>query len=310
MGIPANANPQWVDKLFQFETTSVGDMDWESASNLNSQDTPFPKSFIEGNVESGALGGSAPEVDKQKEEEEMFRWFYIVDSMVKKINKAFFGATDEEFKNIVVIPWCDDLLDSGNSEESPLGEDAPEAIKEEKLEEPKEKPKENAPGINIQPKKFSIPRIAKLNSITDTEAIYDGNLFKEGWLPQDDGTKEWLSGEEIEKYIKDPKSVKSGYIYRDYRHPNKPEEVLKHESMGTYEIIGYNEKEKQDITVFHVYESDAPEEIYTSPMYYSRDKPYTVEGKKQTTLDVRNTIFTESPRSLGKTKATKRKNKI
>jgi len=76
--------------------------------------------------------------------------------------------------------------------------------------------------------------------------------------------------------------------------------------MGTYEIIGYDEEEKQDITIFHVYETDAPDEIYTSPMYYSRDKPYTVEGTQQTTLDVRNAIFTESPRSLGKTKATKR----
>ena len=305
---PSNSNPEHIHKAFQFEATAVGDMNWDIANTLNSQDTPFPKSFIEGNVESGALGGNAPEVDKEKEEEEMFRWFYIVDSMVKKVNKCFFGATDEEFKNVVIIPWCDSLLD-GESENENMDEtiDEPE---EKKIKEEKPPQKKNAPpGIDIQPKKFSIPRLAKLNSVTDTAAIYDGNLLKEGWLPQDDGTKEWLSGEEIRKFVEDPKSSLTGYIYNDYRHPDKPEEVLKHESMGTYEIIGYNEKEKQDVTIFHVYETDAPDEIFTSPMYYSRDKPYTVEGTQQTTLDVRNAIFTESPRSLGGTKATKRNKK-
>jgi len=310
---PPGRNPEHVDKMFQHEEVVGLDLNWEEANSLNSQDSPYPESFVKGNVESGALGGMAPKIDKEKEDEELMRMFKILDPIIKDINITFFGATEEEMNGCIIIPWQEEPTPEEREMEE-LGKERDKSGLEREIEDnrfPPDAQKTNTyqlvkDGDEIIRKvqREGIPMVAKRNSITqDGMAVYVGNLFKEGWLTQDDGSEEWLDGDEIRKFVNDPKSVKEGYI--QYEHPDKPEEVLKSRATARYRVIGYNEDERTDITEFYVYDNNAPDEIYTSPMYYSRD----VEGPdgkiRQTELDVRNAVFTSSPRSMGATSAKK-----
>lgn len=295
---PPGKSPEHVDKMFEHEEVLGLDINWEEANSLNSQDSPYPESFVKGNVESGAMGGIAPKVDKAKEDLELMRMFKMLDPIIKDINITFFGATEEEMNDCIIIPWQDEQSPEEDEMEE-LGKDKDKAGLEREIEDFENPPKE-------EPKKQkSNTYTAKKNSITeDGMTVYIGNLFKEGWLPQDDGSQEWLDGSEIKKFVDDPKAVKEGYI--QYEHPKgKPEEILKSSATARYKVIGYNDEMKTDITEFYVFDKDAPDEIFTSPMYYSRDVTMPDGKIAQSELDVRNAVFTSSPRSMGATSAKK-----
>jgi len=292
---PPGMNPENVDKLYQFEIhASQGEPMWDVYNSILNQDSPFPKQFLEGQTETGALGGSAPEENTKKENETMLGWFHILDPIIKDINKVFFDGKEDEFKDVVVIPFIDDLLREGIGEEM---EPLPEESKTSK------KKLEDRP-IEVQVRKKNSVGTAKVNSMTEHGNIYLGNLFSEGWLPQDDGSQEWLDSKTIKEFVESPHTVKEGYFAWEHPETN-PMEVKKTEAIGKFKVIGYDENLKQDITEFIIFESDTPIEIDTSPAYYSRDVTRSDGTIEQTAIDLRNAVATVSPRSMGRTKATK-----
>ena len=328
MEYPPGKNPETVDKMFQHDEVLGLDLNWEEANSLNSQDTPYPESFVKGNVESGALGGMAPKIDKEKEDEELMRMFKMLDPIIKDINITFFGATEEEMNDCIIIPWQDEQTEAEKEMED-LGKDKDKSGLEREIEDNENPPEEKMKlkgntivGFDgekviyllekegdkiITRRRRSGPGMtAKKNSVSaDGTTMYLGNLFKEGWLPQDDGSEEWIDGEDIKAFVEDPKSVKEGYM--QYEHPkDRPDLIFKSSASARYKVIGYDDEMKTDITEFYVYDKDAPAEIFTSPMYFSRDVPGGHDGKtRQTELDVRNAVFTSSPRSGGTTSARK-----
>lgn len=300
---PPGSNPETIDKMFQVDMHSSQEPAWDIHNEIYNQDSPFPKMFLEGQVESGALGGTAPDVDKQKEDEAMLSWFHILDSLIKDINVTFFQGTLDEFKDVTIIPFIDELLHSKDGQDSLESTDPLPSKDPQKFEKTEKKIPDKEIDVRVLKKKTN-STIAKVNSITDAGRTYIGNLFNEGWLPQDDGTMEWLDGKTIKKLVNDPKSIKEGYFGME--HPkDDPMKIKPNQSIGKFKIIGYDENKKTDITEFMIFDSDAPDEIFTSPAYYSSDITRSDGSIEQTNIQLANAVLTKSPRSRGRTKAIK-----
>jgi len=295
---PPGANPEHIDKMFQFETSNSNEPAWDIHNEIYNQDSPFPKMFLEGQVESGALGGSAPEVDQEEQDKAMLQWFHIIDPLVKMINETFFGADPDEFTNVSIIPFMGDLISRGST---PKNMSTRERESEPQTEEKEEEDKP----IDVKRLKTTKTNSIKANSLTAQGATYIGNLFAEGWLPQDDGNPEWLDRKTIKEFVESPSTVKEGFFKLDDHPSDDPMKVDPLNSHGKYKVIGYDEKKGRDITEFIIFDSDPPEEIDVSPAYYSQDITRSDGSIEQTNISVVNAVATKSPRSLGKTKAIK-----
>ena len=278
IGYPPGMSPENVDKMFQHDEVNGNDINWDELNSLLSQDTPFPKSFIDGQVESGALGGSAPEVDKQKEDETLFTLFQLPQQLIKDINTTFF---DFDRTDYLVIPWSDDqAVNSTSTEEAgkatPTEGDAPT--------KPQESQKSNT--------------IAKLNSVTpDGLYEYDAVLLPVGEWPYPTETDpthtEFVDMETIRDYVDDPLTVREGYFHEE--HPENPAEVLRDDALGKYKITGYDDRGM----VGKIYsKTSLGKEFQLSNFYYSHDET-TGEKTTHRRIDYRNAVRTRNPRMAG-----------
>jgi hypothetical protein len=276
---PPGISPEYIDKQFEHEEVIAQQINWDEANTLLSQDSPFPKSYIEGQVESGALGGSAPEMDTQKEENTTFYYFHYLDKLVKMINETFYDVIDQEY---LVVPWQDDAATptaSNMDPESPSAPDLKPPIEEEIKKETK--------------RIFGKPN-AKFNSIT-AEGLYEYDavlLPIESDVPYDDHTEN-VTVDTIKEYLNDPLSIREGYVNNE--HPSNPAEVTKDSAIGKYKITGYDERGMLGKIYFKTKQDP---EVGLSNFYYSHDRDEN--GKiVHANIDFRNVVITKTPRMKG-----------
>ena len=292
MDFPPGLDPANIDKMFDHQEVLGQDINFDEANSIFSQDSPYPKMMVEGQVESGALGGSAPEVDQEELDKQINRMFRIIEKPVMDMNATFFDYKDTDY---IVIPWQNDKS-AQDVEMDGLQTDMDRTGMERTIEDNKTPPKEDK-----AQKTNSL--VAKINSVNAQGlTVYQGNLFSHKYL-QDDGSYQYLEADEIKKYIDNPLSLKEGLM--QIEHPEKADRVLLGDAVAKYKIIGFDKETGLDITEFYIDSKNAPQEIDVSSMYFSED--VKKEDKVfHTNIDLRNAVFTSRPRSEGSTKAKKK----
>jgi hypothetical protein len=287
---PPGISPEYMDKAFTHEEVAANDINWEEYNSILSQDTMFPKSFIEGQVESGALGGSAPEQDMTKEKEEIADLFVFVDELTKLINSTFYKVADT---NYIVVPWQESKMQSQPDSKAEMT--PPEDTNDETLPEKPIQKTDETVKVQIQRKSNYI---AKKNSVADGIVEYDAVLLPVGKWPYGDHEEE-VDFETVSEYFNDPLSVKEGYFHIE--HPDNPAEVNRDDAVGKYKITGVDERG----LLGKIYSNtDLGDEVGLSNFYFSHDDK-TGALVKHRRIDFRNVVSTTSPR-MNKAKAKKR----
>lgn len=271
---PHGMNPDIIGKMFEHQETQGVNLDWAMIQSLFSQDQPYPKSLVEGQAESGALGGIAPEVDKQKEEEGIFQIWNFVEETVKLVNSAFFEIPDD----YEVIPWYED---TPTMQAEPASMKAPSLAKKNTV-------KVGASGL------FHKVNV-KVNSATDIQAVFEGDLLAPTAFKQDDGSYEYLRAEDIRDYVEDPKSVKEFYFR--HNHPMEdPRIIKKSEATGKARILEYDPEKGSAKGEVIFFENPTQDDLFLSPVFLSRD--LTIDGKVYNThIDLRNIVSADYPRA-------------
>jgi hypothetical protein len=284
---PPGLSPENMDKMFTHEEVNGNDINWDELNSILSQDTPFPKSYIEGAVESGALGGSAPEMDMEKEQEVTGYYFHYLNKLVKMINETFYGVTDQDY---LVVPYqanqspTQDAAKPGNEDQSLVdGKDDSEPDNNSNQLKPSE----------VDEERTKTKRTFKFNSITaDGLFEYDAVLLPIESDVQYDGHTENVTLETVKEYVDDPLSVKEGYVNEE--HPDNPADVSRDEAIGKYKITGYDHRGM----IGKIYYKQKPTVDTLSNFYYSHDRK---EGEKiiHAKIDFKNVVTTRAPRMKG-----------
>lgn len=292
---PPAYNSESIDKMFQYEQVLGVDLNWEEYNSLLNQDSPFPKSFIEGQVETGALGGSAPEIDEQKEDEWTALMFSYLIQLIRDINSTFYDVKDTDY---TVIPWDDFNSQQPSSEASVPGEATPDPTPSN------EQSSTSQPKEQMATKSNSLIGYAKINSIAEGTFTYDAVLlpFGEHLYPTstDPNHTEIVDETTVKQFLDDPIALREGYFhYND--HPNDPSTVTKQMADGKFVITGYDER---GMVGKLITTQDYGEEFDLSSFYFSRDEE--IGGQVfHRNIDFRNIVQTPSPRQKG-AHATKR----
>lgn len=280
---PAGMSPENVDKMFQFENINANDLNWDEYNALLAQDSMFPASYINGEVETGALGGSAPEMDQQKEDEQTLLLYPYVDQLVKLINSTFYHVTDVDY---IVIPW-QDAQKPTDTDPNPNKTMTPPPEEENPDPKAEETPnKEETVKVEIKKKSNYLGK--KVNSIAGV-VEYDAVLLPIGEWPYGDHT-EIVDYETVNEYWNDPLSVKEGYFHKE--HPDDPSEVARDDAIGKYKITGITDEG----LIGKIYsKEDLGDEITLSNFYFSHDD---AKGGKiiHRRIDFRNVVQTANPR--------------
>ena len=296
--VRAGVSPESVDKIYKHESTFASNVNFDIGNSILSEDSPFPKLFIEGQAESGSLGGDNTDNDKQEMDDTMFYYFFnMIEKAVKDFNKVFLGI-DEEY---TIIPW--EISDPNSGKESDQMDNTTSEEPADAEKKPAEEEKKEDVGVGVSKKeksnsiKFTINTTKKINS-SDILAIYDGYVLYPSEYKQDDGSFEYLGKEEIKKYVEDPKSIKEFYFKNEHPLIN-PMEIKKSEATAKVVITGYDEKTGGAKAEAYFFEKPTSDELYLSPSYYSYD---VVKDEKiyHSNIDLRNVVSTDHARA-GKT---------
>lgn len=298
--VQPGASPENVDKLYTHESVVANGMYFDIGNTLLSEDSLFPKQFIEGEAESGALGGDSSDVNKQEIDDTMFYYFYsAIEKLVKDINKVFLKISDEDY-TIVPFEIEDPNLDKngdGIVDSEELQEDINIPSSEnDKVGDFKKEKKANSITLTKNKK-------AKINS-SDIKAIYEGFALVPTEYEQDDGSYEYLEADEIKRYVEDQKSVKEFYFKNE--HPiDNPMEIKKNEATAKIVITGFDEKTGGAKATAYFFEEQNADELYLSPTYYSHD---ILRGGKtiHSDIDLRNIVSTSHARAGKNIKLTKK----
>lgn len=286
--VSQNSNPETVDKLFNHESVYGSGMNFEVGNSILSEDSLFPKQFIEGEATSGALGGDSGDINKQEIDDTMFYYFYTaIEKLVKDINKVFLGIEDSDY---TIIPFeIDDPVlgkDVNNNGIPDIDENVPLSTKNNVGDFKKEK---KANSIS-----FIKNTDIKVNS-SDIKCVFEGFALIPTAYEQDDGSYEYLEAEEIEKYVNDPKSVKEFY-FKDEHPLDNPMEIKKDDASGKIVITGYDTETGGAKAIAYLFEDVNVNELYLSPSYYSHD--VRKDNKiYHSDIDLRNIVSTTRARA-------------
>lgn len=289
-------SPENIDKIYSHESVYASGMNFDIGNSILSEDSLFPKQFIEGESSEGSLGGQSANINKEEIDDSMFYYFYhAIEKLVKDINKVFFGLNDDDY---TIIPY---RIEDKNMDVNGDG-----LINDQDLNNISnvndQKEKENTQsqlidvGIKKEKKINSISLIkdneTKLNS-SEIKNVYKGYILKPTAFEQDDHSFEYLEYDQIAEYYNDPKSIKEFYLSDE--HPlNNPMQLKKSEAIGKIELMGIDE-----IGVFgnlYTFEELDDDEIQLSPSYFSKD--ILRDGKiYHSQIDIKNIVKTTHPRS-------------
>lgn len=283
--VSSNVSPELTDKMFSHESVYASGMDFNVGNSILSEDSLFPKQFIEGEAESGALGGESSNINKQEIDDTMFYFFYsAIEELVKNVNKVFFGLNDEDY---TIVPY--------ELEDANLDKNGDGLINSEDLNMSEESENTNMVSIKKEKKINSLMSHnteLKLNS-SDIKSVYSGYILKPTKFLQDNGTYEMLDYDEIKSYIDDEKSVREFYLTNE--HPkNEPMNVKKRDAIGKIEML--NLDENGIYGNLYMFEDIDLDEIELSPSYYSRDVVKD-DGIHHSQIDIKNIVMTSNPRS-------------
>ena len=233
-----------------------------------SEDAQLTKQGVEGAAETGALGGQAPQVNKEQDDKQLDSLQYICERIIRDINYVFF---DKE-------PWTFKDLGNGRKKREPAyrvvfrepapelptpGEERDAGIQDQEMANTtRDSYDQQISGMEAERKKRKGGAVAHsytyergedlealAHSVTDEFVTFQGNLFHAGvYLYPKKGKYEVFTKKDIKTLTN--RNVKSGYLEID--HSFDFHGVGLQEGVGYYEINGYNDDKGEDITLFHV----------------------------------------------------------
>jgi hypothetical protein len=287
--INPGVSPENIDKIYSHESIYATGMNFDVGNSILSEDSLFPKQYIEGEAESGALGGQSANINKEELDDSMFYYFYTaIEKLVKDVNRTFFNLQDDDY---TIVPY--------QVEDHQLDKNGDGLINSEDLNsntESEDNKSENE-NVGIKKEKKMNSLLIKNNEIklnsSEIKNVYEGYILTPTSFQQDDNSYEFLDYDQIAEFYNDPKSVKEFYLSNE--HPiTDPMNLKKSEAIGRIELTGIDEK-----GVFgklYTFEELEDDEIMLSPSYYSKD--ILRDGKiYHSQIDIKNIVKTTHPRS-------------
>ncbi|MHA1277099.1 MAG: hypothetical protein ACTSQ8_07930 [Candidatus Helarchaeota archaeon] len=251
LGLSYKGGKKGVGDLFLVSKEPIPSLGFEQVNSMISEDSELTKQKIEGSAETGALGGKAPEVNKEEDERQIDAILYICERAIRDIEYIFFEKE----------PYVEEKLENGRIKRTPAyrvifnrpEEYAIEENRETMPNQPESKQGEKPP---IKPEAHYINNnwgnvVEAVAHSTSAEFItYEGNMFQAGpYFYPNKGKYEVYTADDIEALTRRP--VNRGYL--ELHHSFDVKNVNLNEGIGYWEIVGFDKKNGKDITQFHVY---------------------------------------------------------
>lgn len=256
-----------VSELFMIVENQIPDLKFDTINSHLSEDAEFTKQAIEGAAQSGALGGSAPDVNQDSDDETLTTLYNTLEQMIKDINFVFYGKEQDSYKIHFKTPTIIN---------SPQDDDDKSNNKNKSESKTKSKPKSEANSVVYDEIIRGNDISAEAHSINEQFINYRGNLFQAGTYRYPD-RKDPKLPKEVEYTKEDIKNmterdVRVGYL--EFEHSFDEVGVDLTEGVGYFEIEGFDEKQGKDITIFHVKKKFEkyidPKRIKVSPYFYRK----------------------------------------
>jgi hypothetical protein len=236
--------------------TQIPDLKFDTVNSHLSEDSKLTKQGVEGEAASGALGGSAPEVNAQEDTEYTKQLYTICEQAIKDINFTYFDLDPQTYDVYFTKPY------------QPIDQKTIENVRTiQPANADGEKPKtEEANSIKFQNGEFTE---AIAHSMTEEFNVYEGNLFHAGvYHYREKGIDRIFTPDDIRHLTQ--RNVRSGYLEIDHSFDER--NVGLSEGVGYFEIKGYDEIGKKDITHFFIKKKYAslvdPVRIKISPYFH------------------------------------------
>lgn len=296
-----------IKDLVMISEQPIPNLDFATINTHISEDAMFTKQYIEGEAATGALGGSAPEVNQEEDTKKLSHYQRIMSKIIKDVNDVFFDLDPDLYEIEFNQPQLQSQMkvtSGGKPSATTLITPKQEEGSAEKLSKLNTSPemKENAlpPGYNgspfltyeLNPDKLEWifpPETdyagqemdAVSHSVSDEFVVFKGNLFAPGayHYPESFGKKyDVFTPQDIETFSK--REVRAAYLELDHSHNDVA--VGLSEGIGHLETIGFDPASGKDVTMFYVRKEIAdqlpdPNKIKVSPYFHVKDTP---QGKR------------------------------
>jgi len=257
-----------VNELFLTSETQIPSLGFNEINSMISEDAQLTKQGVEGAAETGALGGQAPQVNKEQDEKQLDSLLYICERIIRDINFVFFDKDPWKFKDIghgrkKREPAYRVVFREPAPEQPTPGEERDAGIQDQEMaNNTRSSYDEQISGMEAERKKRQGGTVAHsykyekgedlealAHSINDEFVTFQGNMFHAGiYLYPEKGRYETFTKKDIKTLTE--RNVKDGYLEIDHSFNYQNVGLL--EGIGHYNITGYNDKLGEDITEFHV----------------------------------------------------------
>jgi len=257
-----------VNELFLTSETQIPNLGFNEINSMISEDAQLTKQGVEGAAETGALGGQAPQVNKEQDEKQLDSLLYICERIIRDINFVFFDKDPWKFKDIgngrkKREPAYRVVFREPAPETPTPGEERDAGIQDKELANTtRDSYDQQISGMEAERKKRQGTEVAHsyeydqgeelealVHSVNEEFVTFRGNMFHAGvYLYPKKGTYEVFTKKDIKTLTE--RNVKQAYLEID--HSYNYYGVGLDEGNGFLEIIGYNEGKGEDITDFHV----------------------------------------------------------
>lgn len=322
-----NANSKPVEESVMSQNDVIPELGFDRINTMISEDTQLTKQKIEGAAPTGALGGQAPVVDKQMDDEIKDSLYFMCEKIIKDINFVFKGVEGYKKKE----------LEGGRivkeqtyrvrffKEEEEIKTDEEEAKDKEMNQADREldldlKKKELQTPINQKPaaaqanswqlenEAWGQDILAHSICITDKFVTYKGNLFEKGEYDYPKQNRsEVFTSTDINNFTKNPTNSNRPL---EVSHSFMPITAALNNDLGYLEIKGFNKREGKDVTLFHINKKKDTElrekgiiidnTIKVSPYFHRKTDPLT--GLKS--IHLRNAAILDPKKEKPRAEAT------
>lgn len=242
------ANSKPVNDQVLSASEPIPNLNFEQLSSMISEDAQLTKQKIQGAAETGALGGQAPAINKETDDELEDSLLFLVEKIIRDIEWVFFNKE----------PYKDELDSNGRMRKVPAyrvifpdpQEEAMEEKREQQLFDNELAIAQKTAGQPAQANAVAGEQVyAHSVSISDSYVTYKGNLFQAGAYHYPElGRYEIYTPQDIEHFTQNP--INKAPL--ELSHSMNPVRAGLHNNLGYLETIGYDAEAKKDITLFHI----------------------------------------------------------
>lgn len=238
---------------FLINEFEIPGLNFEATNTFLSEDARTSRQDVEGAAETGALGGSAPEVNERNDLRMRDELLMAIEKAIREANDVFFGFPAYMLKNGNIQPTYEIIFPQPEIyEEGEEGGDINPGEVKDKAKEKKKMPEAEA---------HTVIRGWELNAhahhsttVNETRYVtYRGNLFAPGTYPYEDkGYEVTYTPEDIRDLTTNPVNVKDLELQHSYDFVKAGFKESK--NLGFLKVIGFDSEKGQDITEFNIEE--------------------------------------------------------